>query len=458
MTRTRSGISPLAARLSTYIAGAAKRKLPLEIVERAKIHLVDTIAAMVSGARLAPGKKALEHVTALRAKPEAGVVASRFVTSAPDAALANGMCGHADETDDTIMALRLHPGTCVVPAALAVAEREQLAGTQVLRAIVLGYDVSARVLLALRLMALGAHSRHHGGAIGGSFGATAACAALLGLDARRVRYALAYAGQNAAGMYTMLRDSHHVEKAYVLGGMPARNGVSAALMAAQGFTGVEDIFAGVPDFFSVFSEDPDPGQLTRALGREYQILNCSIKRWSVGAPAQAPLQVLHELIQQHGFAASDVTKIIARMPKKQLQVVDNRDMPDICVQHLLALMLVDGTVTFRSAHDYARMKDARVLAARKRIEAVGDAKLEDSDRTWRCAMEVTLRDGRTLTHRTMAARGWFKNPQTRDDMNEKALDLMGPVLGERRTRKLLRELWRFDEVQNVRDLRKLLAA
>lgn len=320
------------------------------------------------------------------------------------------MCGHADETDDRIMALRLHPGTCIVPAALAIAERQQAPGEHMLRAMVLGYDISARLLLALKLMSLGRRSQHHGGAIGGSFGAAAASAALLGLDARQVRYALAYCGQNAAGIYTMLRDVHHIEKAYVLGGMPARNGVESALMAAHGFTGVDDIFSGEPEFLSIFSSEPDPTELTKGLGRDYQILNCSIKRWTVGAPIQAPLQVLHKLMNQHGLKARDVKELVAHMPEKQLQVVDNWDMPDICVQHLLALMLVDGSVNFESAHDFSRMTDRDIMTVRKRVKTVGDPKLEDPLRRWRCAMVITMNDGRRLSHETKAAKGWFENP------------------------------------------------
>jgi 2-methylcitrate dehydratase PrpD len=454
----RADVSPITRALSAYVARAARRKLPPVVVERAKVHLVDTVAAMVSGSRLIPGRRAIEFVKAQGGTREAQVVGSRIRTSAPQAALANGMCGHADETDDTIMALRLHPGTCVVPAALAVAERERASGTQLLRAIVLGYDISARVLLALRLMTLGERSLHHGGSIGALFGAGAASAALLRLDARQVRHMLAYCGQNAAGIYTMLRDSEHIEKAYVLGGMPARNGVVAALMVKSGFTGVDDVFSGVPDFLSIFSDEPDPGQLTRGLGTEYQILNCSIKRWPVGAPIQAPLQVLQELMQQHRFTAADVKTLVAYMPKKQLQVVDNRNMPDICVQHLLALMLVDGNVTFETAHDFNRMHDRAVVKARERVTAVGDSKLEDELRRWRCRMEITLANGQALAHETKAAKGWFENPQTRPEAEDKALDLMGPVLGKRRARALTGALWQIERMDDVRGLQPLLAA
>ena len=103
------------------------------------------------------------------------------------------------------------------------------------------------------------------------------------------------------------------------------------------------------------------------------------------------------------------------------------------MQHLLAVMLLDGTVTFATAHDFARMKDPRVLKLRRdHIEAIGDASLTDPLRRWRCAMEITLKDGRKLTHQTMAAKGGLGNPLTREEVATKALDLMAPVLGKKR--------------------------
>jgi 2-methylcitrate dehydratase PrpD len=442
--------------LSEYIAGALKKPLPAQIIERAKIHLVDTVAAMISGSRLLPGKAAIKHVRTLGGKPEAGVIGTRIVTSAANAALANGMFGHADETDDTHPPSLTHPGTSVTPAALAIGERDRLSGTAVLRAVVLGYDICSRLLLSLKPMPF-LRSGHHAGAFGQIFGAAATAGALLRLDARRVRYMLSYTAQQASGMYTMFRDPEHIEKAYAMGGMPAHNGTAAALMAASGFTGVEDVFSGERDFFHTFASEAgsDRDALTRGLGRDYEILRGGIKRWPVGGPIQGPLHVLRDLIQQHAFKAEEVEKIVARMPDKELEIVDNRPMPDICVQHLLAVMLRDGSVSFKSAHDFKRMKDPRILALRQRIEAVGDPGLTDAQRRWRCVMEIRLKNGRVLEHQTMAAKGSFENPLTRAEEEEKALDLIVPVLGKLRSRALLAALWNFEKIKDVRALRKL---
>ena len=366
------------------------------------------------------------------------------------------MFGHADETDDTHPPSQTHPGTSVVPAALAIGERNRLSGKAVLRSIILGYDVCARMLLAFKPQPF-MRSGHHSCAFGQVFGAAAASASLLALNARQVRHVLSYTAQQAAGCYTNFRDADHIEKAYMMGGMPAHNGAQAALMVAHGWTGVEDVFSGERDFFYTF--EPEPGsanrdELSRGLGTDYEMLRASIKRWAVGGPIQGPLHVLRDLMQEHRFTAADVEKLVARLPDKELEIVNNRDMADISVQHLLAVMLIDGTVTFASAHDNARAKDRRVIEMKKRIEAVGDASLTDPQRRWRAVIHVTLKDGRELTHQTMAAKGMFENPLTPDEENEKAIELIAPVLGSRKAEALLDALWRFDEIEDVRELRR----
>lgn len=451
----KTDVSPVMLKLSKYIAGAASRSIPKKVAERAKLHLVDTFAAMISGSRLMPGKKAIEYIKPLGGRPEAGVIGTKIVTTAQNAALANGMFGHADETDDTHPPSLTHPGTSVVPSALAVGERDRLSGEEVLRAIVLGYDVCSRMLLTLKPMPY-LRSGHHAGATGQVFGAAAAAGALLKLTPLQVRYMLSYTGQQTAGLYTMFRDPEHIEKAYAMGGMPAHNGLQSAMMAACGWTGVEDIFSGERDFFYTFApEEFDREDLSRGLGKDYEMLRASIKRWPIGGPIQGPMHVLNDLMAEHGFKADEVEKIVANMPDKELEIVNNRPMPDISVQHLLAVMLIDRKLTFKSAHDFDRMKDPRVLKVRAKVHAVGDPSLTDVQRRWRCVMEVHLKDGRVLKGQTMAAKGSFENPLSPEEENEKALDLIVPILGKQRSADLLKALWNFEQIKDVHKLRAL---
>jgi 2-methylcitrate dehydratase PrpD len=446
-------VSPVMLKLSKYIAEAGGKPVPKAALARVRMHVVDTFAAMLSGSRLLPGQKAIKYVKPLGGRPEAGVIGTDIVTTAQNAALANGMFGHADETDDTHPPSLTHPGTSVVPAALAIAERDRLSGKEFLAAVALGYDICSRVLLTLKPVPY-LRSGHHAGATGQVFGAAAAAATLLKLTPQQVRWALSYTGEQTAGLYTMFRDPEHIEKAYAMGGMPAHNGTQAALMVAHGWTGVEDIFSGERDFFHTFApEEFDRDELARGLGKDFEIMRASIKRWPIGGPIQGPMQVLNDLVQEHGIGADDVVKLIARMPDKELEIVNNRPSPDISVQHLLAVMLIDGKVTFKSAHDFDRMKDPKVLKVRARVQAVGDPALTDVQRRWRCVMEVHLKNGTVLKHQTMAAKGSFENPLTPDEENEKATDLLVPVLGKKRSRELLDVLWKVDELKDMRKLR-----
>src|SRR5690349_1495538 len=191
-----ASISPVMARLSAYVAGALRKPLPPEVAEKTKHHLLDTIAAMISGSRLPPGKQAISYAKALGGAKEACVIGSRLVAGAPNAALANGMLAHADETDDSHSRSQTHPGCGVVAAALAMGERERAGGAELLRAVALGYDVCCRLTQTLNAMQFrrDGHSTH---SFGPTFGAAAAAGALARLDKRRVRYLLSYEAQQA---------------------------------------------------------------------------------------------------------------------------------------------------------------------------------------------------------------------------------------------------------------------
>ena len=440
--------------LSTYIATARGKPLPRDVVLRAKLHLLDTLAAMVSGSRLVAGRRAIGYAKTLGGAREACVIGTRMVTTAVNAALINGIFAHADETDDSHAASITHPGAGVVPAALAVAERYRRDGTALLRAVVLGYDIGPRLMMSLVPLEFFWRG-HHAPSFGNVFGAAAAAAALVRLDPRRVRYMLSYTAQQAAGLATMLRDPEHMEKAFGMGGMPAHNGVLAALLAAHDFTGVADVFSGNRNFFFTFSPDAKPGVLTHELGRTYEIMNASIKKWPVGAPILACLGAIETLRQNNTFKSEDVEKVIVTVAEKEAPVVDNRALPDISMQHLVALMLLDGGLTFKSAHDFKRMRDPRVVRFKKRITLIGSPKLTDVKRRWHGEVEIALRDGRTLKHYTHAVRGSSYNPITPEEENAKALDLLAPVLGRRRAGLLIEAVWCIEKIKDMRKFRSL---
>jgi len=450
--RTTGGISPLMRAVSTYIADARRRPLPRAAAAAAKHHLLDTLAAMISGSQLLPGIKAIEYVKTLGGTREACVPGSRIITNASNAALAGGMLAHSDETDDSHPRSGTHPGASIVPAALAMAERGEASGTALLRAVALGYDLCVRVALSLGAAEFRASGFDTFG-YAGTFGAAAAAGSLAGLNADQARHLLSYAAQQASGISDYPRDTQHIEKAFNFGGRPARSGVTAATMIAMGMTGVDDVFSGDNNFFFPFGAKTQPGELVRELGETYEIVQTSIKKWSVGSPAQTPLDALLEVIRKHQVKAADVAKVVIRTDHRGAHVVNDRAMPDICMQYLAAVMLLDGTVTFAAAHDEGRMREPGVVALRRRIELYGDDALKRTPTLRQASVTVTLRDGRELHHLAKGVRGTPGNPMTRDEVGEKALQLVTPVLGKKRADGLVAAIWGLERMTNVRALR-----
>ena len=181
-------------------------------------------------------------------------------------------------------------------------------------------------------------------------------------------------------------------------------------------------------------------------------MNTHIKKWSVGSPIQAPLDALELLMKEHGLGPGNVVNIEVRICQQEAHVTDNRNMPDVCMQHCLAVLLIDGRLTFISSHDYARMNDPAVRALRARITLVSDPDLPRREGI----VAVTTVDGRALRRHVPHVRGTANNPMTRAEVDAKAADLMTPVLGAKRARDLIDAVWEIETVADVRGLRPLL--
>jgi len=451
-----AGVSPVMSALSDYMAAAKDRALPGPIVEHAVHHVLDTVAAMISGAELPPGRAALTLARAEAGRPVATVVASSTVTGAMDAALVNGVLAHSDETDDSHSASQSHPGASVVPAALAMGEAAGISGRHYLRAVALGYDVGTRMTMALGGSAFRDSTRRSTHAYAGTFGSAAAAGCAAGFDAQRMRWLLDYASQQAGGYAVWGRDTDHIEKGFVFGGMPARNGVTAALLVRAGWNGVDDVFSGDDDFFQVNAPAGDRSVLVARLGERFEIANTDIKKWTVGTPIQAPLDALENIRKRRPFTAGEATSVAVHLAPSVGAVVDNRDMPDICLQHMMAVMLMDGTASFAAAHDKPRMQNPALLEQRKKVRYVPDETLAKLLPVRVAVVDVTLADGTKLSDRVEAVRGTPRNPMSRAEIVDKARDLIAPVLGASRAAALIDALLALDALADVRALRPLL--
>jgi 2-methylcitrate dehydratase PrpD len=438
------------------MAAAGSRPLPADILELTKQHLLDTFAAMISGSQLAPGKAALSFAKLSACGGRCSIVASDTQCEPIEAAIANGVLAHSDETDDSHSPSLSHPGCAVVPAALACGEEFSVDGSRFLRAIALGYDIGPRVTMtmgAIRYQTLTHRSSH---AIAGAFGAAAAAACCASLNAHQMRWLLDYTAQQASGIAAWQRDTDHIEKAFVFAGMPARTGVTSALLVHAGWSGIDDIFSGPDNFFAGFAPDADPSGLIDGLGERFEVKRTNIKKWSVGSPIQAPLDALEILQRQHAFKPDAVKSVMVRVATQEGRVVDHRQMADISLQQMMAVMLMDGAVSFRAAHDVERMSDPATERVRSKINLIGDPALDVLLPRRIAVVEVVLLDGTNLGQRVEAVRGSAENPMTWDEVTAKSRDLIAPVLGPSRFDQLLERVKSFETCPNVRELRGLL--
>jgi 2-methylcitrate dehydratase PrpD len=444
---------PVMARLSAYMSEAGRRALPEQAVLETKYHILDTLAAMISGSELPPGEAALRFARSYGGGGNTTVVASKLLLGPIEAAIVNGALAQADETDDNYSAGGAHPGCAVVPAALAAAETFGADGTRFLRAVTLGYDVGMRAMKSI-INATVLRDMHN---IVGSFGAGAAAGSIADLDARQMRWLIDYASQQAGGGYgTWQRDSEHMEKAFVFGSMAARNGVTAALLIRAGWTGVTDVFTGHENFFQSYAPKADPKGLIEELGERFEVAATIIKKWSTGGPIQSPLDALVDLRKQRAFAAGDVKQIVVHLSTSAAPKVDNVASPDLCLQYLAAVLLLDGTVSFRAAHDKARMTEPAIQRERAKVKVVAEEELERLLPKRVAVVEVTLADGTRLAERNDTVRGTPENPMSRDEIVAKARDLIVPVLGAETCGKLVDAIFALERIKDIRELRPLL--
>jgi 2-methylcitrate dehydratase PrpD len=227
-------------------------------------------------------------------------------------------------------------------------------------------------------------------------------------------------------------------------------------MVRAGFTGVWDVLDGEHNLIEAYSTQPKPEEMVAGLGTRFYVQETAIKTFSVGYPIQSPLDALLTLRRRHALTPDNVQAIVARLPEDGAKIVNNRSMPDVNLQHIMAVALIDGTVSFADSHSYERMKDPRVLAVKERIELIPDRALVVPDAPRSGFVEVTLRDGRKVSHFTKHAPGTKENPLDAEGVNAKARDLMAPVLGRERTEALIARIHAIEELDDVRKLRPLL--
>jgi 2-methylcitrate dehydratase PrpD len=361
-----------------------------------RIYALDTLAVTLAGT-IAPSSAPMTRaILAACGKPEATMMGVGKVTSAWDAALANGTFAHALELDDDHRVAVLHPGAVVVPAALASAEAETASGLTFLRSLFVGYEVMCRLGEVFR----GSQFHHgvHPTALCGVFGAAAAAAVTMDLDRDAFVRALGIAGTQAFGLTEWRSDGSWIKRLHP--GRAAQSGVLAARLAREGFTGPATIFEGEGGFFNAFSygESIDPGCMTRALGKDHHAFGTAIKPYPCCRFEHGAVD-LAIAANESGVAANNIDVVHVRIyatgvlsyhqqPKSPVDAQFN-------VPYAVAVALLRGRIGLGDFTDEA-IRDHQVLALCSRIQVIEDPDLTASyPEQYRIELELVLKNGET---------------------------------------------------------------
>ncbi len=443
------------AAVARYAAGSAKFPYPDAVREKGKLQLLDTLAAIVSGAALEAGIAGRRYAESLGGRSVASILGTDARASLVEAALANGMSAHADESDDSHEESQTHPGCGVLPAAMAVAEELGSSGEALLRATILGYEMTIRFARAFGAGMTFKASSMSSHAYGPLFGAGYAAGALMGFDEHRFMVLLNYLAQEASGLTTWRRDERHTLKSYVFAGMPAMNGVKCAALVRAGFSGGGDVLEmNDRNMLDAITAKPNPMALTDRLGTRHEILDTDIKLYPVGYPIAAPLGALEKIIADHRVTALEAKRIRIFYNEDWYKVIgDKSRMPDVNLRYCMAVTLVDGKLTFDAAHDAERMRDPAVEAVGRRIEFLGPLpQLQRFD----SRVEIDTERGTFGADQDRNVLGRAENPMSKAQVQTKARELFSTVLTADAADKLIETVDRIETVADVGEIIPLM--
>ncbi len=422
--------APLTETLADFIAGFRADDLPAPVAARMLELVLDGSACLLAAANPAwsTGRLIAAFAKDQGGAPEASVVGQGFKTGAVHAALANGTLGYACDFEPHHPEAILHPIAVMIPAALAMAERALASGRDFLAAVALGCEVEYRVSMALgpaAQYALGFHPS----AVCGGFGAAAAACHLQGLNAGAVTRALGLAACQASGLMAWESDPSENSRPFQMG-MAARNGLTAALLAAEGFGGPPAVFDHGHSVFKAFSRKPRPELLTRDLGHRWDgIAELAIKPYPCVSFMHPALDALFGLIRDRDLQADDVEEIVMRFARSGVHCIDANPLKSHCAQYVLAVALARGRLEVADLFADRRGRDrlVRDLAQRVRVEADDGALEAAFPEAYATELELRTRSGERFRRRNDIARGYPEAPMSAVEVEAKFDALLASV-------------------------------
>ena len=442
--------------LASFLARLRYEDVPDEAVERTKELFLDWLGSALAGKNERP-VRILERFSGEMGPSEgpSEVLISRRRTTPLFAALVNGASSHVVEQDDLHNASVFHPATVVFPAALAAAQQTEASGSEFIVASVVGYEAGVRVGSYLGRT----HYRvFHTTGTAGALAAAAAVSHLLGSDERTTLHALGSAGTQAAGLWEFLRDAADSKQLHTA--KAASDGLLAAYLARDGFTGAQRILEGERGMAAGMSSDADPDRLVDGLGDRWAVLETSFKYHATCRHTHPAADALLKGMKERGLTAADIAGVRARVHAAAIDVLGPISDPRTIHQSkfsmgfVLALIAREGSAGIDDFTEEA-LEDAELRAFSERVEMVLDKEVDAAyPQRWIGVVDVETSGGERFTSRVEVPKGDPGNTLSRAELEEKARNLAaygGGASGEE-IDQIVARIWSLDEEADVRDL------
>ncbi len=439
--------------LADFVVNTSYEDLPGEVIERAKLCILDWLGCALAGSLEPPAKIITSIIEKTGGREESTVIGTRVKTSSMNAALANGIFGHAVELDDIHETAIIHPAAPVLPAALAVAEHVNAGGQDFITSVVLGYEVGIRVGMAINP----SHYQFwHTTGTAGTFGAAAAAGKILGLNIEEMVYALGIAGTQAAGLIEVFGTMSKPFNA----GKAAENGVWAALLAKEGFTSSRSILEAEKGYCRAAARECDLNRITENLGREFEIMNNIFKIHASCGHTHGAIDAVIQLSKEQGIKPEDVDRIVVRTYPIAVDVVGKNYEPKTAPEakfslpYCLAVALIYGKVGLTEFSE-EKLRDLKIRKLSKRVTVMVDPEYT-SARLGPAKVTLYTIDGKEFTCRVDIPKGYPKNPVTREELEGKFVDLASLVLPSERVKEIARTVNSLEKLDRITFLADLL--
>jgi 2-methylcitrate dehydratase PrpD len=422
--------------------------LPREVLDRARYFLLDYLSVAIRGSLEPSAQAVYRMIDRVGANGNATIIGTGARTTAGLAAMANGTAAHGLEHDDTHSGGSIHLGAVMYSAALALAETlPDIAAEQFLTAVVAGYETAARIAMAVQPKehyALGFHPTQTCGV----FGAAVTASKLLHLSASGMRNAMGIAGSMAAGSMEFLADGSWIKRLHP--GLAAHNGIHAAMIAAEGFTGPLRILEGRDGFLHGYSRKPIPELLTADLGKTFEILHTAVKPHACCRYMQGPIDAVLALVQQHDIAPGRIRNIeIGVLEAGWNIVVEPRAQkynPESVVDAQFSMPFGAAVaVLYRAAglnqFTLENVRNAAIREMMGKVTMVKDRRLEEAfPQEWPAQARIELTGGERYEKFVKYPKGDPQNPLTWEEMAAKFRSLAGAVLSPDRCGEIIRQV------------------